>query len=185
MDEDQLVTILREEEADAASYYDSELATVQADAMDRYNAKPYGDELDGRSKVVTHDIEDTINWVMPHLMRVFLGSDELITCQDDGLDDGDPSLKIAADYLGHVLFRDNSGSEIIHDFAFDALLQRVGVARIGWEDPEPDPPKVLEGVPIEQLTKYVNDPEYEILEADVSEPQAEAAEGSEDDADAS
>lgn len=166
MDEKQLVKILRDEEADAASYYDSELASAQADAMDRYHAKAYGDEVDGRSKVVTHDIEDTINWVMPHLMRVFLESDELITVEDDGLDDDDPALKIASDYLGHVLFRDNPGDEIIHDFAFDALLQKVGVARVAWLPPQPKPPQIIEGVTEELLAKYVNDPEYEILEAD-------------------
>lgn len=184
MNEDQLIKILREEEADAASYYDSELAQVQADAMDRYHAKKYGDEVDGRSQVVTHDIEDTINWVMPHLMRTFLESDELVICEDDGLDDGDPSLKIAADYLHHVFFKDNPGSEIIHDFAFDGLLQRTGVARLGWKDPDPSPPKIIEGVPLELLTKYVNDPEYEILEAEqrqvTMEPAADTEAGEQD-----
>lgn len=166
MDEKKLVKILREEEADAASYYDSEIAQAQATAMDRYHAKSLGNEVDdpARSKVVTHDIEDTLNWVMPHLMRVFLESDELVTCEDSGVDDGDPSLKIAADYLGHVFFTDNPGDEIIHDFAFDALLQKMGVARIGWVDPEPKPPQIVEGATDEQLVKYTSDPEYAILE---------------------
>jgi hypothetical protein len=169
MDERQLVKILREEESDAASYYDSELAQAQADAMDRFHAKAYGDEVDGRSKVVTHDIEDTINWIMPHLMRVFLESDDVISCADDAIDDGDDTLRIAADYLSHVVFRDNEGETLIHDFAFDGLLQKVAVARAYWMDPEPKPVQILEGVPPEQLQRYMADPEYEILESEAEQ----------------
>lgn len=166
MDEKKLVKILLEEESDAALYYDSEIAQSQATAMDRFHAKAIGNEVDdpARSKVVTHDIEDTINWIMPHLMRVFLESDEMLTCEDTAYDDGDAALKIAADYLGHVFFTDNPGDEIIHDFAFDGLLQKMGVARIGWEDPQPKPPQIIEGATDEQLVKYTSDPEYQILE---------------------
>ena len=174
MDDRAIVKILKEEEADAASYYDSEIAQAQATAMDRYNAKPLGNEVDdpARSKVVTHDIEDTINWVMPHLMRVFLESDELITCEDDALDD-DEALKTASDYLSHVFFRDNPGDTIIHDFAFDALLQKIAVARAYWEDPKPKPEQEIEGLTADQLVKYVSDPEYEIIEAEQEQKQDE------------
>lgn len=173
MDDKQLLRILKEEEADAASYYDSEIAQIQSDAMDRYHGKKYGDEVDDRSQVVTRDIADTIHWTMPHLMRVFLESDELITCEDDALDD-DQALRQSADYLKHVFFKDNVGDTVIHDFCFDALLQRIGITRVGWKDPEPGPAKVVEGVTEEQLAKYVQDAEYEILE---QEEEIKAIEG--------
>ena len=164
-----LLRILKDEEADAASYFTSELAESQADSMDRYHAKKYGDEVEGRSQVVTHDIEDTMNWIMPHMMRVFRESDELVCCDDPGLDDGDDTLKQAADYLHHVMFRDNDGEVLIHDFVFDGLLQKVGIVLVYFEDPEPCPPKEIEGLTLEQVIRYVQDPEYEILEADKDE----------------
>lgn len=163
MDEATLLKILKEEETDAASYYTSELAIAQSDAMDRFHARPYGDEESGRSKVVTHDVEDTINWLMPMLMRTFASSDDLIVVDDDGLPDNDPSLKEAADYLRHAWFKDNDGTGILHDFAFDALLQKVGIVRAYWEDPQPRPPRLLEGLTADQLQKYMTDPEYELL----------------------
>lgn len=167
MTEDDLVRLLKDEEADSASYYTSELAQAQADAMDRYHARPYGDgsELPNRSAVVTHDIEDTINWIMPHLMRAFQASDELVSVDDDGLDDGDPVLSEASNYLRHVLFKDNDGDTFIHDFCFDGLLQKIGVARVYWCPPEPKAPQIVEGVPLDQLARYVNDPEYQIIAA--------------------
>jgi len=164
MSESALLRVLKQEETDSASYYDSEIAEAQSEAMDRFHARPYGDEVDGRSKVVTHDIEDTINWIMPSLMRAFAPSDELITVDDEALDDGHEILKQAADYVSHVWFKDNPGEVVTHDFCFDALLQKIGIIRTYWRDPEPKPAKMLEGVPIEQLTRYQQDPEYEILE---------------------
>lgn len=171
MDEKQLVSMLKHEEAEASSFYTDELAKAQAEAMDRFYAKPYGDEAPRRSSVVTHDIEDTINWLMPDLMRVFMSSDELVTIEPgsqedeqpyEGDPDGRPLTECVADYMDHVFFKDNAGETNIYDFAFDGLLQRQGVIRSGWQDPAPKPQKTLEGISPENLAKYVNDSEYEI-----------------------
>lgn len=170
--EEQLISILKDQESDAAAFYSSQLASVQAEAMKRFHAEPYGDEIEGRSAVVTHDVEDTINWVMPKLMRTFMQADELIILDDPSTDDTSHTI-CAAEYLKHVVFKDNDGEVIIHDYAFDALLQRIGVVRVTWEDPQPKPPRVLEGVSAEVLAKYMGDPEYEILEQEQEESNAQ------------
>jgi hypothetical protein len=181
MTEEDLVRILRQEEADAASYHDSELAKAQEDGLNRYFGKPYGTEKEGRSKVVSHDIQDDVNSIMPDLMRCFASPDDLVSIEasnpeDDkpyqiGLnEDGTPryskktKVDIQAAYGAHVFFKDNKGKENIYDFAFDGLVQRVGIMQVSFEPPEPKPPMEVEGVGPEQLAKYVNDPEYEILE---------------------
>lgn len=175
MDETQLLKILKEEDQDAADYYSSELADDQATSMDRFFGKTYGDEVEGRSQVTTHDIEDCINWMMPDLMRTFMASDELVTLEPGSKEDEAPYngeegarsvVECAADYLDHVFFKDNEGATNLYDFAFDGLLQRRGVMRVAWEDPQPKPAKMLEGIAPDKLAKYTNDPEYEILEQD-------------------
>lgn len=167
MTEDELVSLLQREEADATAYYSSEIANQQAYAMDRYHGMPYNDgsEVPNRSQVVTPDIRDTINWMLPQLMRAFAPSDELISCEDDNIVENAEEERDAANYLKHVFFRDNPGEKNIHDFCFDALVQKIGVARVYWCPPEPKPPKVLEGITADQLIKYANDPNYVILEA--------------------
>ncbi len=162
MEEDELIAILREEDRDAASFYSSELALAQAEAMKRYNAEPYGDEVEGRSGAVTHDVEDAVNWLMPHLMRLFIGQDDLITIEDIRTLDPD-QLEQIAEYLTFVLFKDNSGEEIVHDFAQDGLLARIGIIRVAWEEPTPKPPKTFTNVPAERLAEFLANPEYEIV----------------------
>lgn len=171
MSDDELLRILKEEETNASSFYNSEMAKDQAGAMDRYHARPYGDEVAGRSSVVTHDLEDTINWIMPDLMRVFMGSDQIVSI--DGATEEDESsgrTQDAADYLELQFRRDNDGDTILHDFAFDGMLQRIGVISVAWQDPKPKAPKELEGVTPEQLMKYTMDPEYKIL-AQAEDPE--------------
>lgn len=185
---EELLRLLKEEEVDSASYYASELAIDQANAMDRYYAKPYGDgsELPNRSSVVTHDIEDAINWIMPALMRTFANSDELLSIEDEKCDD-DEQAKIAGQFLRHVIWSDNAGAKLIHDSIFDGLLQRTGLIHTYWEDPVPSAPEIIEGVTAEQLIRYVQDPEYVILAqsvtgdtADEEREESEYAEESEE-----
>lgn len=172
MDEKVLLRILKQEDSDASSYHDSELARAQEQALNHYFAKPYGDEVPGRSKIVTHDIEDAINWIMPDLMRCFAASDDLVSCkadkpEDDSAFEGGPDGKSKADimaaYLSHIYFNDNPGDQNTHDFLFDGLLSRIGILSVEWEDPDPEPSQTIEGLGAEQVVRYAQDPEYQIL----------------------
>ena len=176
-DDRELLSLLKSEETDAATYFSSELAQTQAEAMDRYHARPYGNEVEGRSKVVTHDLEDTINWIMPSLLRTFENSDELFTCDDDHVEDGAEILTATAQYLRHVFFNQVDGENIVHDFLFDGLLQKLGVIRTAWEDPRPEPPVIREGVTVEQLLRYMDDAQYQVLEVEAIDPGEPEAEG--------
>ncbi len=173
--DEQLLKILKAEETDATSYHNSELAKSQEEAIKRYYGDAYGDEAEGRSKVVMKDLQTTIQWIMPDLMRTFRASGELITVASESPEDDAPimasksKVDIQAAYLEHVMFKDNKGAIVIHDMAFDGLLNRVGVARVAWKDPEAKPPRIIEGVLPEQLQKYTTDPQYKILEAEEGE----------------
>lgn len=182
MTEEDLVRILRQEDADASSYHESELAKAQEEGLKRYFGEKYGSEKEGRSKVVSHDIEDDVNSIMPDLMRCFTSAADLVSVEASNPDDDKPyvmgvnpqdgspifskksRVDMQAAYGTQVFFKDNRGKENIYDFAFDGLVQRVGIMQVSWEDPEPCPPKLIEGVGPEQIQRYTDDPEYEIIE---------------------
>lgn len=165
MDETQLLALLRSEDTDASAVFSSELAADQDDAMQRYLGKPYGDEVEGHSRVVSRDLEDTINWLLPDLMRVFLSSDDLVSAEATNPAD-DAGAQCVEQVLPHVFFADNPGDRIVHDFAFDGLLQRIGIIHCTWAEPEARPPRMLEGLAPEQVQRYAGDPEYKILAAE-------------------
>ena len=55
--------------------------------MDYYYGDPFGNEVEGRSKVVSTDVYDVIEWMMPSLMRVFSSGDDLGRFDPQGPED--------------------------------------------------------------------------------------------------
>lgn len=169
MDERRLLSILKQEESDASSYYQSQLAHAQTEAMERYLGQPYGDEIEGMPKVVSGDVEDTVNTIMPHIMRMFLAPEDLISVEDD-LGENVEVEQQAAKYLEHIFFKENDGKSVLHDFVFDGLLQRIGIVSVCYEEPKPGVPKEYHNITPERYQQFAGSPEYEILEAAENEP---------------
>ena len=163
-DDEKLLKVLKQEETDSSSYYTSDLAKDQAEALERYTAEPYGDELPDKSKVTTQELADHIDWLLPELIRVFTGSEDMLDVTGKRPADVDNEEEIK-DYLQHVFFQDNPGESIVHDFLFDGLLQRVGVISVDWDEGAPGAPRIWKGVHQDRLDELVNDSEYEILQA--------------------
>lgn len=172
IDLEQLVTTLKAEEADAASFHTSEIAKAGQLALDRFFARPYGDEAENRSKAVSHDIEDTINWIMPELMRTFRGGEGLVSVKTNRIGDDKPMqggrspLDIMSAYLEYIFFDDNPGLTNVYDFAFDGLLMRMGVLSVSWDEDEEGPTETEEGVGPERLAELQADQFRDIMAVD-------------------
>ena len=167
MSEERLLKLLQVEAQSANGWFDSELAASQADNHDRYLAQPYGDEIEGRSSVVTHDVEDTVNWVMPRLMDLFLSDAEDLLAVEDNRSVNIQQEKDIAAYLHYIMFRKNDGSDILWDFLWDGLVLKNGFIRVDYEQPKASPPKQYDGLSIEQVHQFVGNPEYEIISHEI------------------
>ncbi len=77
LSDDDLLAILRKEEAAASNYQWSALSKTREDALAYYDREPYGDEQEGASQVVTSEFADVIESIMPGLMRVFTSTDDV------------------------------------------------------------------------------------------------------------
>ncbi len=88
--EEELVTIIDQHINDSLGYGD-EVARQRELAMEYYLGNPdgLGNEVEGRSQFISTDVQDIIEWIMPSLMRVFTGGDEICTSLP-GHGDGKP-----------------------------------------------------------------------------------------------
>lgn len=179
MTEAELLSYLQQCETQAATMAGNQLSIDQRDALDRYYGRAYGDEQDGRSKAMTHEVRELINWAMPSLMRVFESSDDLVTL-DSGDDAAIPEqlADMMADGMNHVFAVDNDGYGNLYDFCFDGLTQKVGIMETRWAEPELMPPEVYEDVDVAKLQRLISEG-YKILEAspcqdEGQEPQDQA-----------
>jgi hypothetical protein len=133
MSDDELAAHLSEHEHRAIGYYESEIASEQADAIDRYYRRPYGDERTGRSQVVDGTVAITIDNALAAILKPFVSSEETVVFSPVGPEDEEIAEQ-ATEYVNYVLHNDNSGFMVLHDWFKDALLQKVGVVKAYWED---------------------------------------------------
>jgi hypothetical protein len=73
MTEEEIIGLVESEINGSSDYMDSEISSQRERAMEYFYGEPFGNEEDGRSQVVVTDVQDTLMWMMPSLMRIFTG----------------------------------------------------------------------------------------------------------------
>jgi hypothetical protein len=134
----ELKSMLAAERADAlAAISAARLAEERTDAMDYYLGHMRKDmpAQDGRSRAVSTDVSDTIEGLMPQLMDIFAGSDEVVRFEPVGPED-EAAAAQETDYVNHVFMQQNPGFMTLYSFIKDALLSKVGIVKIWWEERE-------------------------------------------------
>ena len=71
LSDDDILALIEREEANCISHYASVLSEQRRKAMDYYYGKPYGNEVEGRSQVVTTEVKDAVEGMLPTLMTIF------------------------------------------------------------------------------------------------------------------
>lgn len=132
---------------------DTALRSDRVKALDAYFGRPMGNELEGRAQVVTKDIMDVIEWMMPSLLRVFATKDAV---QFDPVGPEDEELaKQETAYVSHVLWKKNPGFMLIYNWIKDSLMQKVGYVKYWWEKEEKVTYDEYEGLTEDQLVEVV------------------------------
>ena len=129
----ELAAHLEQEISSALGYKDGKLTAQRSDALDRYYGKKYGNEQEGRSQIVTRDVADVIEWIMPSLMKIFTSGDKVVQFEPQGPEDVEMA-KQSTDYVNYVIMRQNPGFSIIYQWFKDALLQKNGIVKHYWDD---------------------------------------------------
>ena len=76
LDEERLAEIISSSIRESAGFDGDELSSTRTDNLARYQGEEYGDERDGRSSVIDRSVLETVEQVMPSLVRTFLSNSE-------------------------------------------------------------------------------------------------------------
>lgn len=161
--DDEIVALLRHEKAISSSYQNTNVTYQRAEAMKYYLGQPYGDEQDERSKVVTTEVRDTIESILPQLVKLFLSSDRVVRYDATTADEEDAAEQ-ATDMANHVLRNDNDGFMLFHNWFKDALLQKNGVVKAYWDETVKVTEEIYEGLLEQELMALLQDDELEPVE---------------------
>lgn len=136
-------TIVRRIQADIASAEAYQASTVEPTVKQRYEIY-YADKdyyrnrfpiLSKTSDLVSTDVADTIEWALPSLMKVFTGSDEVITIAGVTEED-DTKAETMQELLVYQLQRQNKFFPILYNWMKDALITGMGIIKCYWERTE-------------------------------------------------
>ena len=141
---------LSEERATSLDYYQGD--------MSKYMPAPAG-----RSKAVSMDTSDTIEGMMPTLMDIFAGGDEVVRFDPIGPQDV-AAAEQETDYVNHVFMQSNQGFLILYAFIKDALLSKNGIVKIYWEKEELKERETYLDQPPEALAALLQSPDVEVVE---------------------
>jgi len=132
MDEEEVKSIITSELDDAIDFIDNTISPVRAMAEKYYLGEEFGNEEEGRSQVVSMDVRDTIQGILPSLMRIFTGGEHIVEFAPNGPEDTEIA-KQATDYCNYIFMRDNPGFSVLYQAFKDSLMKKVGFIKFYWD----------------------------------------------------
>jgi len=161
LSDSEILALVQSEVTDSAGYLDSEISSQREKSMEYFYGEPFGNEEDGRSQVVITDVQDTLMWMMPSLMRIFTAGDKVVKFLPVGAED-EAVADQATKYVNHVFYKQNNGFSILYNFFLDALMQKVGVVKHYWEELEETSTEEYENLTQSEFDLLLEDNELDL-----------------------
>lgn len=132
MTQEQIAAALDQEISSAWSNI-TELQDNRRDALDYIYGRKRGDEIEGRSQVVSTDVADMIHAVLSQVMPGLAGTD--FPCEFMAESEGDEEAAKAESLItSKVIMNDNDGYQLIYNLVWNALGLKNGWAKVWAED---------------------------------------------------
>jgi hypothetical protein len=127
--DEKIVSILDDNIRRSVGYYDSQISRERRRVMDYYNAKLPKPAHDGNSKYVSMDVYDTVESAKAVLLETFSTGHKTVRFAPQNEDDQDIA-EVATEYCDYVANRVNNLFEVSQAVIHDALIARVGIAKV-------------------------------------------------------
>jgi hypothetical protein len=172
--EDDLHGIVSAEIDDAVDYVDDVISPQRATAGEYYKGEPFGNEEEGRSQVVSMDVRDTVQAIMPSIMRVFFSASNVVEYAPNGPEDVQ-SAEQATEYVNYCLTRDNNFFNVCYSSFKDALIRKNGIMKIWWDEEKNVETIDYTGLDEQSFTVLVSDPDVELRDVQIETSETETA----------
>lgn len=132
----EVVGILNVKEERAKRFIQDDISIRAARSNEFYLAQPEGifrsPESPGRSNYVDSSVADTINWLLPPLVEVFCGTEDVVNFVARSHAQ-ERSAEMTTAMVNHVWRVQNKGYKIARTWMHDALMAPAGVIKVYWE----------------------------------------------------
>lgn len=165
MTDDELLAKIKNEERNSLDYFAGSLADERAENMELY----LGDKtrelaaVEGRSSVVSMDVQEAVESMMPYLMKVFCSGDEVVKFNPVSAEDV-PQAEQETDYVNHVIVNQNNFFLVATQWFKDALINKNGYVKYWWDESETVTEERYEGLTDAEFQMLLADPSVEPIE---------------------
>lgn len=169
---EELQAALAAAQSSAGGVVGTNISRTRAEIARRYDAEPYGDEVEDRSDYVGTDVRDTVESIKPELMDIFFGGDEVVNFAPRGEDDVEAAQQ-ETEVCNYVIQQMNDGFMIFLGWFHDALAFKNGYVKRYWEETNAQETEEYEDLTPEErvivLMQALEQGEVEIIEEEMDE----------------
>ena len=164
MDDVDLLNLLNAKEQSASAYVNGQLRSQRETSLAEYHRQPYGTETAEWSSIVASDCSDTVEWILPALLKTFSSTDKAVSFEPTRAEDVKPAEQ-ATDGCNYIFFKQNNGFMVLYTAFKDALI--IGNSATMWRK---ETIETVSSVPFknaseEMLAMLLQEPDTEIQEA--------------------
>ena len=166
----KLLSLISQEVQNSLGFYSSDLATSRKEALKYYLGEPMGNEVEGRSAVVSQDLLEVVEAILPSLMRMFTQQDKIVNFEPTQPDDV-PYAEQISDYCNYIFTKENNGFDILYSMFKTALLQKNGFCKIYWKTSKEQKKESYKNLTEPEYQALLVDDEIEIISLQQQEQQ--------------
>ena len=162
MSEEKLKSLLDNYIDDSQNAY-TEVDTDVRKATDYYLGKPFGNEVSGKSSVVDRSVASSVDGALPQLLKIFTQSPDVVEFTPQG--DGDSTVsENVTQYVNHIFTKDNAGAILMHNWFWDALVNKCGIISARWDEKTDANEEEYFRLSQDELGMLMQEPSVEIVE---------------------
>ena len=135
MKDAEVLALLGQLLENSIGFLEGTIGSERRTAFKYYLGKPYGNEIEGRSQVVTQDVLEVVENILPSLLRIFTAGEQIVKFDPQGPEDQEVAEQ-CTDYINHIFMKDNPGFMILYTMFKDALLQKNGFVKHYYKEIE-------------------------------------------------
>lgn len=133
-----------------------ELSRQRSISLEAYSGKTLVSVPKGRSGVNDRAVFETIQWIMPSMMRIFAGGDNVVEFDPVGPED-EPVAEQESDYLNYQVTQKGNWELTVREWCQDALMTKNAYCLVDMEEKVTPEKERYEGQTEEQLVLLLED----------------------------
>jgi hypothetical protein len=167
MTEDELLAITGNEIRNSVGYRTGRLSEMRRRNLQFYLGKATGElappEIEGRSSVVDTSVMETVEWMLPSLLRTFTSGDDVVEFVPEGEEDTEGAEQTTA-VANYVFYRQNNGFKVLQTWFKDALISKVGIIKVWYDDRKNESREEYVGLNDIELAKLADEEGVKIVQ---------------------